>query len=316
MNKIIFNTFLAGWCGDASGATLEFKKQRFSKKEANNAMQMLKNSDSEMELALLNALIEEIDNDYFPIEKISQNYIEWFHSEPFDIGQTTTFALIDATNSDELIKNALEYNKDSESNGSLMRCIPLSIVLMNKDVNTYYKIIKLEVSLTHSNKKVMETTFLYCFIISQILKQRINNMEINISDLLNILKKYTKYTKSWLKIGIHLNTLNNYDCINHTGHVKHNFILFVYYLKNINNYTYEKAIEEVLMLGGDTDTNAKIIGNLFGAYYEDCVPDYMSNPVLNLDTSLIQNEYFKRPKKYCIKYNLELFDNILEIIKK
>ena len=184
MNKIIFNTFLAGWCGDASGATLEFKKQRFSKKEANNAMQMLQNSDSglysgqitddsEMELALLNALIEEIDNDYFPIEKISQNYIEWFHSEPFDIGQTTTFALIDATNSDELIKNALEYNKDSESNGSLMRCIPLSIVLMNKDVNTYYKIIKLEVSLTHSNKKVMETTFLYCFIISQILKQRI-----------------------------------------------------------------------------------------------------------------------------------------------
>jgi len=36
-----------------------------------------------------------------------------------------------------------------------------------------------------------------------------------------------------------------------------------YYLKN--NYAYTAAIEDILLRGGDTDTNAAIVGGLLGA---------------------------------------------------
>jgi len=62
-------------------------------------------------------------------------------------------------------------------------------------------------------------------------------------------------------------------------------------------------------LGGDTDTNAKIVGNLFGAYYGDCVPKYMSDPVLNFDCTKATGIY-KRPKKYGIKNAIKLVEKI------
>ena len=45
------------------------------------------------------------------------------------MGQTTMLALAGAENADDMATNAFEYNEFSESNGSLMRCIPISIFL-------------------------------------------------------------------------------------------------------------------------------------------------------------------------------------------
>ena len=36
----IYYTFLAGWCADAAGARLEFRKRRFTEIEANEALHM------------------------------------------------------------------------------------------------------------------------------------------------------------------------------------------------------------------------------------------------------------------------------------
>ena len=37
-DNIIYYTFLAGWCGDAVGARLEFRKTRYTETEAMDAM--------------------------------------------------------------------------------------------------------------------------------------------------------------------------------------------------------------------------------------------------------------------------------------
>lgn len=315
MNQYIYYTFLAGWCAESAGARLEFRKKRFSKLEVSNAMHMIGETtsgiypgqitdDSEMEICLLTALIEGKNDEYFPLERIAEKYIEWYKSEPFDVGQTTTFALLDANCASDVLTNAYEYNQDSESNGSLMRCIPLAIFGINKDDETIMNMAALESELTHPNNIVVEITKIYCVIIANILRKKLNNSEINIEQLLLLVCKLTENKKifEWFDIGSKLTNINEYDCIKNEGHVKHAFIFVIYFLNNINKYTYEQAISEVIQCGGDTDTNAKIIGNLFGAYYGNCVPSYMSDIVLNFDYTKVDNSFFKRPVKYNIKY--------------
>lgn len=80
-------------------------------------------------------------------------------------------------------------------------------------------------------------------------------------------------------------------------------MFFAFFLKNTTHIIYEKALIGVLKCGGDTDTNAKIVGNLFGAYYGDCVPKYMSVPVLNFDCTKAE-EFYKRPKNMELKIQL------------
>ena len=49
---------------------------------------------------------------------------------------------------------------------------------------------------------------------------------------------------------------------------------------------YEKAITEILLLGGDTDTNAAIVGGLIGALHgADAIPEEMKAPVLARDAN-------------------------------
>jgi len=316
----IYYTFLAGWCADAAGARLEFRKRRFTEIEANEALHMtgLNTSginigqitdDSEMEICLMNALIKCRNDEYFPLDAIANEYIQWYNSEPFDVGQTITFSIIGgAKNASDILTNAYEYNIDSESNGSLMRCIPLAIFGINKDQDTIMSIAKLESELTHPNKIVGEITGIYCVIISHILYRKINNYDINMNTIIMLVfKLITNHTiLEWFYIGSKLTNLEEYDSIKNEGHVKHAFVFIIYFLHNIEKYTYEKAISEVLQCGGDTDTNAKIVGNLFGAYYGNCVPSYLSEKILNFDCTDLKNECFRRPLKYSVQFATQL----------
>jgi ADP-ribosyl-[dinitrogen reductase] hydrolase len=47
------------------------------------------------------------------------------------------------------------------------------------------------------------------------------------------------------------------------GFLKIAFVWAFYYLKN--ETTYSEALKEILLQGGDTDTNAAIVGGLLGA---------------------------------------------------
>ena len=53
---------------------------------------------------------------------------------------------------------------------------------------------------------------------------------------------------------------------------------------------YETAIAETLLGGGDTDTNACIVGGLIGAAVGvDGIPENMRHAVLNCDTTMGQH---------------------------
>lgn len=323
----IYGTFLAGWCADATGARLEFKKNKFTEKEAIDAMHFVGEKtndidegqftdDSEMELALLTGLLKGKNDKYFPIEKIAKEYIKWYKSKPFDIGESTCLALCDALNADDMVNNAFEYNEKSESNGSLMRCIPIAVFSLFKPYEAILEIAEIDTSLTHYSYVVKLVTGIYCCIISTILSNHLSEISPGIKKLLDEVKNFSEKNEkvfSWFNEGINLKDLNNYDSVKNEGHVKHAFIMVIYFLNNIEKYTYERAIIEVLKCGGDTDTNAKIVGNLFGAYYGKCVPEYMSKPVLEFDCKNAKDNFHKRPLEYGVKNGLLL---VIELCKK
>lgn len=324
--EYIYYSFLAGWCADAVGARLEFRKTTFTEKEAIDAMHFIgekTNSinegqftdDSEMEISLLDALLEGKDDPYFPIERIAKKYIQWFKSKPFDIGLTTTLALFGAKTADHMSTNAFINNENSESNGSMMRCVPIAAFSISKPYETILEIAELDASLTHYSTVVKLSTGIYCCILSEILSKRLCQNELVVHLLLKDVENLCQRNETilkWFNNAISILNLNDYNAIINEGHVKHAFTMVIYFLKHIDHYTYEKAIMEVLKCGGDTDTNAKIVANLFGAYYGNCIPEYMMKPVLEFECTKSRVKFYKRPEKYGIKNGLKLVDELLK----
>ena len=67
--------------------------------------------------------------------------------------------------------------------------------------------------------------------------------------------------------------------------IKHAMILSFYFLLRLDNgCTYEMALRETIQLGGDTDTNATIVGGIVGAAVGfDNIPLAMRSKVLEFD---------------------------------
>jgi ADP-ribosylglycohydrolase len=68
------------------------------------------------------------------------------------------------------------------------------------------------------------------------------------------------------------------------GFIRHGFVRAFYFL--ISGSSYEDAIRETLLAGGDTDTNAAIVGGLIGAAVGvEGIPLRMREAVMTCDTS-------------------------------
>lgn len=357
----LIHMFLAGWCGEAAGARLEFQQRRFTREEVDAAMHFSTHingrgaeegeegakeeenttvvglelgqgqitDDTEMELCLLSALIDgrESGDEYFPLERIAANYIEWYRSNPFDIGQTVLHAVLGAESADDMLTNAHEYNTQSEANGSLMRCAPLAAMFFAKEKETeqqketnkteqeqddqetndlLVELAMLESELTHPHPVVGAITGIYCILLLSLLR------DMPVSSILTMIHPFIfrhALIQAWFDTAIHMNPseMAEYNCLKQEGHVKHAFIMVIHYLLHLDHYSYEEAIRQVIKSGGDTDTNAKIVGNLFGAYsLSSQIPNYMSSIVLSFDPTTHHHPFFRRPPIYSIQHGISL----------
>lgn len=92
--------------------------------------------DSEMALCLMKGIIDSNQNKQnnqdleLNMDCIAFQYAKWIKSYPFDIGRATQMAL-DALNkgakAQKCQKKAAIVNISSNSNGSLMRCMPMAV---------------------------------------------------------------------------------------------------------------------------------------------------------------------------------------------
>jgi ADP-ribosyl-[dinitrogen reductase] hydrolase len=319
------SAILGALVGDAAGATLEFANYTINYKHVMNSMKMPGGGklcigpgqitdDGELTLTLYSSLKGYDPVHGFPSDYVAKHYALWWRSGPFDIGYTTHSAFeiaykIFKENGSHYMLSDLLMNKikenNSEANGSLMRCTPIAEwVCSEKSITPYVaaEYAKYDALLSHPSLVCQEANAVYIFILVNLLRN------ISVSATLALAEEYVnKHVTSDVKYWFLFNSLDiqNINCRKDIGHVKHAFSLAIYFLRN-PHYSYEEAISLTLLQGGDTDTNAAIVGGLVSCY--NTIPEYMLKPVISFDST---KDEIIRPKEYCAKYVLS--DNFLTI---
>ena len=265
---------LGAWVGDAFGGILEFRGVP-SAEAVRMAWTMpgggahhlgpgQVTDDSEMGISLLHGLLA--GNGALDLNQVALWYGKWFSSKPFDIGGTIRQSVGRAVNMTqhqaEMMRRGASKAGDSQSNGCLMRIAPLAVFLRRLNPEDTAKAVCEEVSLTHGNQTVQWGCVLYCLAIGRLIlsegqdRQAVwtyardyvlqhGNEEIRtwIAAVENVQEEVTVNRKSgWAKIAL----VHGFRCL-------------------LAGMSYPQALEMIVSQGGDTDTNACIIGGLLGA---------------------------------------------------
>lgn len=326
---------LGACCGDAAGATLEFHPNPIEADTVAWALGMPGGGqlhigagqitdDTELALALSHALLGHDVSDGFPEEAVAEAYREWYRSGPFDVGQTISNACF--IREDQYVKGFLaphvrkivkKENFWSESNGAMMRCIPMAIWLRGVEWNTAIEYIKAETTLTHSSPVAIDANVTYLLAARYLLVHK-----GGIKGALAAAESYIyggadPKIIEWYNLSRDDVRMKKYMAKQSIGHVKHGFMLAFYHLRKGSSY--REAIEHTLLAGGDTDTNGTIVGGMIGALvgYHG-IPENLKTPVLEFDCTAVVTEWGKRTgHKRPITYNVRHFfdclldDNIL-----
>lgn len=139
-----------------------------------------------------------------------------------------------------------------------MRITPLAVWCYKLSDQDLLTAVKLQTYLTHCHPLVVEACYLYCLAIKQIL-----NGPDQIQGVYQSIRDHAMsrgILSEWFE-AIEKGELPPVS--KHIGWSKIAFCYTFYYLKNGTKY--EQAIEDILNKGGDTDTNAAIIGGVLGA---------------------------------------------------
>jgi ADP-ribosylglycohydrolase len=286
--------------GDAAGATLEFIGRKPTDEEVAMAMTMpgggfLKvapgqiTDDGELTLCLARALAE---SKSFDAEKIAKTYADWIGSKPFDVGNTTrqTLGCFLAAEWQEVcakegyaagMSQAAYFGcLDSKANGSLMRATPIGIWGHRLKTHDLALIARVDSRLSHPNKSCRDAVACYSIAIAHLMNHT--------GDRKGAMEKVIEWADvnavaevcHWLD-----DARDNVDVPYHPqiGFIK---IAFTHAFRHLWLGTdYTEALSETLAGGGDTDTNACIVGGLVGAACgAEQIPYALQSAVLNCDT--------------------------------
>eukprot|EP01084_Bolivina_argentea_P138391 243641_1 len=194
--------------------------------------------------------------------------------------------------------------KGNMANGSLMRCMPLCVYGYQLGESNLYKLMQQDSSLTHANYCVYLVNTAYAIMIQYLLTAKPNNDKRHIEAFEKMIKWLETQTKirkrgkfemtesdeekkeeqlkcegakeilyGWLEyidISICQSKNNNilqqlHPATIYQGFIKIAFQRCCYYL--LKGKSYSDTIRCVVGEGGDSDTNACIVGGLMGAYH-------------------------------------------------
>ncbi len=323
MNK----SMLGALVGDAAGATLEFYHKPITEEIALNAMQMPGGGrmrvgpgqitdDGELTLALWQALMRTREGSV-PVLEMMRAYKDWYDSCPFDMGRTCGLAfevICDYFNGrhigsfEECFQTINDVNAGSEANGCLMRASAIPAWMMERcnaiSVQGAVECAREDAKLSHPSIVCQEVNMIYVFAICHLLlgdkpEDVVNTTDTFVKNTITSDKVLNWYFTESLDI-------SNLDATKQIGHVRWGFVMAIHFLRN-PEITYEDAIKITLMKGGDTDTNAAIVGGMVGAYQG--IPNYMLTPVMEFDCTTDRFRGHRRPQRYSVKRVLSGLNN-------
>lgn len=277
-------------CGDALGGTLEFtpeyegvKKYGYHKEIIGKGKMQLKpgevTDDTVMTMGVAEGIIENPDS---PIDSIGRRFVEWYNTNPKDIGITCSDAIgefIHCGDWNEAGEKVFKFSAGRNAgNGSLMRCIPVALYYKNFD--KMVEITKAQSNMTHYNEKAWDACILYNTIVYKLL-----NGGEKLKTVKEVLRGHEDYEK--------LFSMNKND-LNPSGYVLDSLQCALWCF--LNNSNAEDIICEAVNLYGDPDTIGAIAGGLAGVYYGyNTIPDRWKDKIIVKD----------RLKNIAVMLNLE-----------
>lgn len=311
---------LGALIGDAAGAVLEFLGRAPSVDEVQEALRFPGGGvwrvapgqitdDGELTLCLARGLVE--GGGTFPSDAIASWYGRWYQSSPFDIGGTTRTALqvadqgLGAGLADRM-RAAAAASSGSKANGSLMRCTPLGVWGFQLADDELVAIAKGDSSLSHPNASCCGAVALYTAAVASLVA-RPGDLAGAVARVRELAASgaVPKEVAEWLATALSGQSVPFWP---QAGFVK---IAFVHAFRHLAGESgFEVALAETLRGGGDTDTNACIVGGLVGAALgASRIPEAMKAAVLGCDPTRGR----KRPEFLWARDAPELVTELLRV---
>lgn len=279
--KNYIKDILFGVCvGDALGVPVEFESRDFLKKNLVVKMQSggvhgqvegVWSDDSSLTFCLAECIIEGYD-----IHRLANKFIKWKNEgywtatgEVFDIGNATSLAISNLSKG----VNPIEAGGKDESdngNGSLMRILPLILLLKDLPIEDRFKLTKEVSSITHAHPRSVMACFYYLEFALELINgkdkfQIYEELKAKVLDFFNsdydCIKEAHHYDRLLKK--------NIYefgeDSILSSGYVIHTLEASIWCLLTTNSY--DEAVLKAVNLGEDTDTTGAVTGGLAALCY-------------------------------------------------
>ena len=271
--------------------------------------------DSEMTLTLANSIIR--NNGYYR-DDVILSYEEWANSNNPGMGRNTRLLFQGVktikgyeTRFSKAITGELKGMKhgslpEVQSNGSLMRAAPLALLPNINDAVA-------DTTLTNPNPVNVECTIIYVRAIQQAY-QGIDASTIFRTALTNVVDDDIREALEQVSRGEVRNVSPTRGWVVHGIYCA--FVVMANYGRKKSFRSFRQAIDWVIRLGGDTDTNGAIAGGLLGAYigFNQMIEDKVTHDnifiLLNHDPS--QGD-FPRADKYHPKTMYEVSRQLAEI---
>lgn len=260
--------------GDALGSQVEFLSPEQIRRSFPTGVREIRGSpiwntlpgqptdDSEMALALARTLVRL--GTYDP-EAAREAYLNWLRSEPFDCGATVRAGLLGFA------------DPESQANGALMRVSPLGIFGARHDLERVARWARADAALTHPHPTCQDANALFAMALAYAIRTGCSPVEL-----------YAQLRRWAQALDVHpaLQAIVERsareppaDYLTHAGWVLVTFGNALWQL--LHAPTFEEALVDTVMRGGDTDTNAAVCGALLGAVYGlKAIPERWARVVL------------------------------------
>ncbi len=251
--------------GDALGATVEFMSRERIKVEYGELREIIGGGwlnlpageitdDTQMAVCIAGSIVDQ--GEFDPVD-ISKRFVEWYRSNPPDIGNTTRHALVQLAKGvpwDEAGQNThVAMRPRDASNGSVMRCAPVAMLdRMDPAANARHSADSSRI--THANPLCIEG----CIAINATIAALLNDPQV---DPVSIAGAVTENETVLAALqGVSKATPENLDAGGYVLATVQSALWAV-----TNHRTLEDAIVAAVNLGADADTTGAVAGALAGA---------------------------------------------------
>lgn len=246
--------------------------------------------DTELAMALASSLVELKE---YNIHSVANRYAIWYHSQPFDIGNTTRNAFGSTqlkpeksdSNYNVIKKSSALQNMNSLSNGCLMRISPLAIAGLDWKISSLKHAAKLNCELTNPNPVAIDAVQVFVVALQTAMNtgdRKLaydNAFKVAQTDEVRNLLLYSNKRPDpvILSNGRSVSTDSNF--MGYLGIALQNT-----FYELLHGTSFEQSLVNIISRGGDTDTNGCIAGALLGAIYGySQIPEDWSQTVLKAD---------------------------------